>query len=162
MFSLSPIVVGDIIMAIALVVWVGYSAFVQRKQMEFTGDLNMLLMIAPVVLVGYGIYSMVTNPSPEGLAVLLLTLLVFVFFGLGNGGITKDGIVGSGGFVTSWDRIKDIWLQIPRDKNSIAVMYKISGMPGTRHFFVAGASQKKISQFIKKYWGKAPGNRKPE
>ena len=160
--NLSPIVLGDIVIAIGLAFWVGYAGLVQRKQMEFVGDLNMLLMIAPTVLVGYGIYSLVTNFSAEGLAVLLITLIVFVFFGLGTGGITRDGIVGSGGFVTSWDRIKDIWIQIPRDKNSIAVMYKIKGMPGTRHFFIAGASQKKVSQYIKKYYGKAPGNRKPE
>ena len=160
--SLSPIVVGDIFMALGLIFWVGYAAFVQRKQMDFVGDLNLLLMIAPTVMLGYGIYSLVTNFSPEGLAVLLITMIVFVFFGLGTGGITRDGIVGSGGFVTSWDRIKDIWIQIPRDKDSIAVMYKIHGQPGTRHFFIAGTTQKKVSQYIKKYWGKAPGNRKPE
>lgn len=160
--DLSPIIIGDIILATVLVLWIVFYVFVQRKEMAFAGDLNVLTMIPPAVLVAYGIWYLWSNPSPEGVSILLIALIFFVFFGIGSGGLTEKGIVGSGGFTTGWDRIKDIWFQSTRDNKSVAVMYKISGMPGTRHFYVPGNDRKNLSKYIKKHWGKAPSDRKPE
>ena len=66
-----------------------------------------------------------------------------------------------GGFTTEWERIKDIWFQSTRD-NSLALMYRINGMPGIRHFRMVGNDRKNVSKFVKRYYGKAPADRKPE
>ncbi len=135
MSFLTPIVIGDIIIATGIILWVAYYLLVTRKEMAFKGDLNVL--------------------------VLLIALVFFIFFAIGGGGLTEKGIVGGGGFTTEWERIKDIWFQSTRD-NSLALMYRINGMPGVRHFRMVGNDRKNVSKFVKRYYGKAPADRKPE
>lgn len=158
---LAPIVIGDIILATGLVLWVGYVFAIQRREMAFKGDFNVLAMLPPLIFVGYGVWYLVSSPSPEAVGVLLIALYLFMFFGLNGGGITEKGLVGSGGMVTEWERIKDIWFQATRD-NSLAVMYRTHGMPGVRHFRLVGNDRKNVSRYIKQHWGKAPADRKPE
>ncbi|RVU98688.1 hypothetical protein EII22_02480 [Coriobacteriales bacterium OH1046] len=159
---ISPIIIADIILATILILWIVFYVLVQRREMAFAGDLNVLTVIPPAVLVAYGIWYLWDNPSPESLAVLLIALIFFVFFGLGSGGLTERGIVGNGGFTTEWSRVKEIWFQSTRGGKSVAVMYRINGMPGTRHFYVPGNDRKNLSRYIRAHWGKAPGDRKPE
>ncbi len=161
MAFLTPIVIGDIVLGTAIVLWVVYVLFIQRKDMAFKGDFNILAMLPPLLFVGYGIWYVVTSPSPEAVAVLLIAIGIFVYFGLNAGGITEKGIVGTGGLVTEWERIKAIWYQPTRDKN-LAIMYTTHGMPGVRHFRMVGNDRKNVSRFIKKYWGQAPADKKPE
>ena len=54
-----------------------------------------------------------------------------------------------------------VWFQSTRDK-SLAVMYTIDGMPGMRHFRLVGNDRKNVSKFIKRHWGKVPGDKKPQ
>jgi|GEM_PF-2874964 len=157
---LTPIVIGDILLATGLILWVAFCLIVQRKKMVIRGDLNLLAMLPPLVLVGYGIWHVFSTPSPESVAVLLIAFYILTFFGLNSGGVTEKGIVGTGGIVYEWDRIKDIWFQTTRDKR-FAVMYTLKGMPGVRHFRMADNDRKNMSKLIKRCCGKTPANKKP-
>ena len=161
MSFLTPIVIGDIIIATGSILWVAYYLRVTRKEMAFKGDLNVLMLLPPLVTVGYGVWYLATTRTPEAIGVLLIALVFFIFFAIGGGGLTEKGIVGGGGFTTEWERIKDIWFQSTRD-NSLALMYRINGMPGVRHFRMVGNDRKNVSKFVKRYYGKAPADRKPE
>ena len=161
MSFLTPIVIGDIIIATGIILWVAYYLLVTRKEMAFKGDLNVLMLLPPLVMVGYGVWYFATTRTAEAGGVLLIALVFFIFFAIGGGGLTEKGIVGGGGFTTEWERIKDIWFQSTRD-NSLALMYRINGMPGVRHFRMVGNDRKNVSKFVKRYYGKAPADRKPE
>ena len=161
MAFLTPIVIGDIVLGTGLVLWLFYCLVVQRREMEFKGDYNLIAMLPPLLFVCYGIWYVVSSPAPESVGVLLIALYLFCFFSLNAGGITEKGIVGTGGITYEWERIKDIWFQPTRD-NSLAIMYKLNSMPGIRHFRMIGKDRKNVSKYIKKYWGKAPSDRKPE
>ena len=39
---------------------------------------------------------------------------------------------------------------------------ELNGMPGVRHFRMVGNDRKNVSKFVKRYYGKAPAERKPE
>ena len=150
MSFLTPIVIGDIIIATGIILWVAYYLLVTRKEMAFKGDLNVLMLLPPLVMVGYGVWYFATTRTAEAVGVLLIALVFFIFFAIGGGG-----------FTTEWERIKDIWFQSTRD-NSLALMYRINGMPGVRHFRMVGNDRKNVSKFVKRYYGKAPADRKPE
>ena len=161
MSFLTPIVIGDIVLATALVLWVVYILVILPKELVFKGDYNVLLMLPPLLFVGYGVWYVATRRSAEAVGVLLLSLYLFVYFSLNAGGLTEKGIVGAGGLTTEWERIKDMWYQ-PTQDGALAIMYRISGMPGTRHFRLVGKDRKNVSRFIKQHWGKAPADRKPK